>query len=385
MEKLLSIAIPTKNRQEFLIPLLKLLHTFDLADIEIIIQDNSDDEKVIQNYLREYPCEAFQYFHVDGEYSQMENSEFALERCKGKYVCFLGDDDYISRYLIEYVKKMDEYGLECTIFHCADYVWPGINRKGYKLPDLTIPKFHGKIRKVSVADEFRKLIAHGAISLYDTPQTYHGIVLKSKLDEVKRQTGVYIPGPSPDMAIAVSLSSVVRNMAYCDVPYTTSGKSIKSAGGLGLQHEHKGELSRIKMLPGDIEKRWINTIPRIWTAPTIYAQSCNEALEALGDKKSLQCFNWNYFYAYFYISSKEYRCYLADAVENCEAYHPLKFRLDIIKAFVEKCVRYLSIRLSVKYRSIIKNGLPTVYEAGLYTDDVISKVDIEKMFDEIRQ
>ncbi len=380
MEKLLSIAIPTKNRQEFLLPLLKLLLTFDLTDMEVIIQDNSDDERIIQDYLNEHPCEAFKYFHIVGEYSQMENSEFALEHCNGKYICFLGDDDYISKYLIEYVKHMDKKGFECSIFKKANYIWPGVNHKGYKLPDLTISKFEGKLRKISVKDEYRKLILHGAILLYNTPQVYHSIVLKSKLEEVKRKAGVYIPGPSPDMAIAVSLSTVVRNMVYCDVPYVTSGKSIKSAGALGLQHEHKGELGKIKMLPNDIEKRWINAIPEIWTGPTIYAQSCNEALEALGKKEGLKHFNWNYFYAYFYISFKEYRNYLADAVKNCSAYNPLMFRINIIKAFIEKCISYLSIRFAVKNNSITKNGLQTVFEAGQYTDEVVSKVNIDKMF-----
>lgn len=384
MEKLLSITIPTKNRQEFLIPLLKLLLTFDLSDMEIIIQDNSDDSEVIQNYLRQHPCEAFKYFHIDGEYSQMENSEFALEHCTGKYVCFLGDDDYISKYLIEYVKYMDKFGFECTIFQSADYIWPGVRNKRYMLPDLTIPKFEGKLRRVSVVGEYRKVLSHGAVLLYETPQAYHGIVLRAKLDEVKRKTGVYIPGPSPDMAIAISLSSVVKDMVYCDVPYITSGKSIKSAGGLGLQHEHKGELSKIKMLPKDIEKRWIEAIPRIWTGPTIYAQSCNEALDALGNKKGLKRFNWNYFYAYFFISFKEYRDYLPDAVKNCDAYDPLRFRLDIVKAFLEKCIYYLSVRFSAKNNSIIKNGLQTVYEAGQYADVIVSKVDLENMFKEFK-
>ena len=384
MKKLLSIAIPTKNRQEFLLPLLKLIHTFDLSDMEIIIQDNSDDEKIIQDYLKEFSCEAFKYFHIAGEYSQMENSEFALEHCTGKYICFLGDDDYISRYLIEYVKHMDKKGIECTIFNKADYLWPGVNHKRYKLPDLTLPKFAGKLRKISVIKEYRKLILHGAIWLYNTPQVYHGIVLKTKLEEVKKKTGVYIPGPSPDMAIAISLSSVIHNMVYCDVPYITSGKSIKSAGALGLQHEHKGELGKIKMLPNDIEKRWIDAIPRVWTGPTIYAQSCNEALEALEMGKGLKYFNWNYFYAYFYISFKEYRNYLPDAIRNCNVYSPLKFRVNILKAFVDKCISYVSSRFISKRGSIIKNGLQTAYEAGCYTDNVISKVDIDRMFDDIK-
>lgn len=384
MKKLLSIAIPTKNRQEFLIPLLKLFLTFDLSDMEIIIQDNSDDGEIIQGYLKEHPCEAFQYFHIAGEYSQMENSEFALEHCNGKYICFLGDDDYISRYLIEYVKYMDQRGFECTVFNKADYLWPGVSHKRYTLPDLTVAKFEGRLRRVSVIDEYRKLISHGAIWLYDTPQVYHAVVLKSKLEEVKKKAGVYIPGPSPDMAIAVSLSSVVRNMVYCDVPYVTSGKSIKSAGGLGLQHEHKGELSKIKMLPNDIEERWLAAIPKIWTGPTIYAQSCNEALAALGIKRGLKRFNWNYFYAYFYISFKEYRIYLPDAFRNCDVYNPVKFRINIIKAFLDKCISYMSTRFYVKSGSITKNDLPTVYEAGMYTDSLLAEVDLDKMFHAIK-
>lgn len=51
MGYLLSVVIPTKNRYETLIPLIRVLAKWDDADLEIVIEDNSDDNNEFISFL----------------------------------------------------------------------------------------------------------------------------------------------------------------------------------------------------------------------------------------------------------------------------------------------------------------------------------------------
>lgn len=379
MKKLLSIAIPTKNRQEYIIPLLNYFQTMDLSDMEIVIQDNSDDRKILNEYINVSSNEAIKYKYKEGDLSQMENSELAIGNCSGKYVCFLGDDDYISSYLVNFVYWMDNYGYDCCIFKPAFYIWPGLVDNNDKA-ELSISRFTGKVESVNVKKEYEKAISQGFLFMNKLPQVYQGVVLRERLEEIKNICGVYFPGPSPDMAVATSLSHVIKRMIYCDIPYITSGQSKKSASGLGILHKHKGELSKIRMLPSDIEKRWLPQIPQIWTGPTIYAQSSNEALKAFKDWKSLEKYNWNYFYAYFTISNPEYKEYLKSAMGNCEKYNSIIYRLYIVRAFMNKLFRFLKFRIQKKNGVIINNQVSDSFQAGKMTDGIIMKSYVNSKF-----
>ena len=104
---------------------------------------------------------------------------------------------------------------------------------------------------------------------------------RNVLDKVYEVTGTYFPGPSPDMANSVALAQFVKKHVYCDLPVISSGTSPKSTAGLGAKHKHKGNLKEIDFLPSDIEDRWEENVPMVWTGPTIYAQSALEALRKL--------------------------------------------------------------------------------------------------------
>lgn len=277
-EYLLSIVVPTKNRYKFLYSLIKQICYINDKRIELVIQDNTEDNKEFEGYLNDHSFPFIHYYWDDKQYTVCENSDLGVLHAKGEYICFVGDDDIVSRHLIGFIEKMQEEGIDGAIFNRAVYDWPGVTRVATHTFNVTIPRFTGEKIHLNGTKEQHKILQRCGTSLGRLPSLYQGVIRKSVLDKVRDACGTYFP-PSPDMGIAIVLPYYIGEYVYCDLPLVSSGASPKSAAGLGAKHQHKGELKNKSFLPSDIEEQWEKRIPMIWTAETIYAQSIFAALK----------------------------------------------------------------------------------------------------------
>lgn len=366
---LLSIVVPTKNREEYLKSFIDLYTSFDTSKTELVIQDNSDNKNDIGKYIEKYPKSNIVYNYIQEPMPVILNSELAILNSRGKYVCFMGDDDLLSKHIVTVVEKMDKIEADSVIFKKATYNWPGMQYKTHTFPNLIIPKFTGRIYSINPKAEYNKLLRKGATELAEIPQLYHGVIKRTVLDEIKSTTGTFFPGPSPDMAIAACLSCFVRSHFYIDAPIISSGKSPKSAAGLGAKHEHKGEIKTMSFLPSDIEEKWDQRLPFIWTGPTIYAQSAIEAIKAMGREKDLKKLNFTYFYAYFDTFCSEYK----EQSQAAKDKNPIKrgeYFFDRICIFLMRAKIYIKNKLLLSFRL-----------GGSLFDNVRTCVDAEKIID----
>lgn len=107
---LVSIAIPAYNQPEFFEQALKTALQQTYANIEIIIGDDSTDgriEKLIQPYLEKY--KNIRYYHHNKPLGRngICNMDFLIEKCNGKYINLLFQDDLIKEHKI--TSMMDYY------------------------------------------------------------------------------------------------------------------------------------------------------------------------------------------------------------------------------------------------------------------------------------
>ena len=98
MNYVLSIIIPTKDRYIYLKECLKTLNNLSFKDqkVEVIVQDNTIDNKEIVDYLNDLNSNNIKYFHCTDNLSQTGNSDLAMTHVSGKYCCYIGDDDTIT-------------------------------------------------------------------------------------------------------------------------------------------------------------------------------------------------------------------------------------------------------------------------------------------------
>ena len=124
MEYLLSIVVPTKDRYEYLEQLVDLIISFKSPEIEVIIQDNTNENSRILNFLESRDTTNIKYFHTAEQISISLNSDKAILNSSGKYVCFIGDDDGVTRYVIDSVKWMEAKGIGILRSEYAIHKWP---------------------------------------------------------------------------------------------------------------------------------------------------------------------------------------------------------------------------------------------------------------------
>jgi len=299
---LLSIIIPTKNRYSYLNNLVISLSGFTSSEFEVVIQDNSENNEQFVDFLGILNDSRIKYFYERNSLSIIENSEFAVKNSLGKYLCFIGDDDGVIEEIIEFVSWMKINTVDSAVCHTPKYYWPDVVHKVHDFSgSLSYSSFSKKIAHIDPITELKKCLKLGGNSLELMPRLYHGIVSRNSLEKLYEQCSSYFPGPSPDMANAVALSTIIQNHVLYDCPIIIAGAGFNSAGGAGARKAHIGRIEDMKFLPKGTSENWEKGIPKIWTGQTIWAESAIKALKLTRNEAYLPLFNYNYLYASFFV------------------------------------------------------------------------------------
>ena len=283
-DPLLSILIPTKNRYKTLFPVIEaIVNGLGDQDYEILIQDNTVDNLEMIEYLNSINNNHVIYFHNTCNLSMVNNSELAISNAKGKFLCFIGDDDIVNPIILNIVKYCDQFNIESLIFPIGNYFYPDVRFKkvyGFNKPGA-FSFIQGNSYTFHALDSFSELnrvLEGGGIFILDLPRLYHGIVQKRIMELVKDKYGKYIPGPCPDMTTSVALATVIDTYYKLNITLTVSGNSFISEGGKGPTNGHVVKLEDKSWLnQGDI-RDWNSQIPRIFSRETIWAQSIYHVL-----------------------------------------------------------------------------------------------------------
>jgi glycosyltransferase involved in cell wall biosynthesis len=337
-EILLSILIPTKDRYECLLPVLTACLKYIPTDkFEIIVQDNSNDNSEIQNYLRETNNEKLKYFYTQTSLSITENTILAVSNAKGKYITFIGDDDLVSPFIIDIVDLMIQKNISCLIHKPAHYWWNTVefahpssyNQKCalWMVDDISIEP-----NELDAKKELEFVIQSGAVSYFNLPRLYHGIVKMEVLEIIKQKTGTYLPGGCPDISFATALALVVDTCYYIHYPVTVFGASKNSGGGMSARNAHFKTFEEATFVSDRTKENWDEFIPRIWSAHTWYANSVQEVLKSFKVNRNI---NFIEFYGSMLAYESNLNSYLKPLIHKYCKGNLLRY-LQIIKVYLKK-------------------------------------------------
>lgn len=302
MQTLLSIVVPTKDRYQYLKPLIELFESMSWSNVELVIQDNSIDNQNFDEYIASLDQDNIHYYYTNEVLSVCANSDLAIQHSCGEYVCFIGDDDGITRDLLPCVEYMQSEDIDSLICNKASYVWPDVHGIVFDFAGkVKLSKYTKKKVLIDNIKELHHVLSKGATTLGYLPCVYHGIVKRSVLEKIYFKTGTYFPGPSPDMANAIALALLSTKHLYYDYPVVIAGKGAKSAGGLGAKHKHCNHINKLSFLPKGTEQNWEIKNPKYWTGETIYAESAIKALRKMGHENYLCYFKYGALYGRFLV------------------------------------------------------------------------------------
>lgn len=297
---LLSVVIPTKDRYKYLKKLISLIDSYNLNELELIIQDNSFDNSEIIQFLNLKPRTYLKYFYCKDSISMTENVDLAIHNSSGEYVCLLGDDDGFLPNIVNCVKWMKSNNIDALQTAVTIYNWPdffdfeGKDTNG----ELHLDNFSNEINEIDCIKSLQQLSNRGFRHIYTIPKVYQGIVKRSCLDEVYKIGETYSPGPSPDMATAVALSFVVKKFITINLPVIIVGQSVHVGGGERLLKGGVKNIDDVPFLPNGAKNKWSNRIPKVWCSQTVWPESAIKAIEYMNKEKDIKI-NYEFILAWF--------------------------------------------------------------------------------------
>jgi Glycosyltransferases involved in cell wall biogenesis len=307
---LVSVIIPTRNRQEYAEKTIRQIAELN-QNIEIVVQDNSDDD-----YLKELlndllSNENIKYSYCETTLPFSENYNRAMERVTGDYVCAIGDDDGILPNISECAIWMKENEID-VIKPAKDqvYFYPGnINKK--KNACIGFGQYKGSYYYSNPETAVISLLDDGGCNYLekDLAGSYHGLVKRDSMNKVKQITGKFYSGLTPDMYSVICLSLLPNiRLAVVDYPITLPGVCPTSGSAASDSGKHVGNIKdapHLKQLP---DYMWNSSVPRYYSVETIWAETMLYAIKKMGrDDLIDKYFNSNRLAQYLYQNNKPQR------------------------------------------------------------------------------
>ncbi len=301
MNPLLSIVVPTKNRYKYLKHLITLIESFNSSEIELLIQDNSDDNSEFLEYLENIKFSCVKYLYEQKKLSQAGNSDLAIYNSSGEYVCFIGDDDGVTKHIIDCVYWMKENQVDALSSSLAFYMWPDCISHIDPTSSLTYKPFNGDFEITDAQFELKKVLENGCVNMGKLPSVYQGIVKRTVLEKIYSIGNTYHPGPSPDMACAVALSFFVEKYVRVDFPIIITGASVHHGGGIDKLKNRIANIEDVPFLPQNAKENWEKNIPSVWTSATVWPESAIKSLRYLNKGELIKKINFEYMLAKFLV------------------------------------------------------------------------------------
>lgn len=356
---LLSVVVPTKDRYKYLKHLIKLIQSFNSDEIEIVVQDNTTDNKEIVDFLSELNYPGCKYFHEVGQLPMTTNADKAILHSEGEYVCFLGDDDGICPNCLDYCRYMKETGYEAMRSNLADYLWPDATSRyesiGGRLVYSKVTKSQTILRS---EDVLMDVVQRGFIDRGNLPSVYHGIVARKALDRIYDKCQTFFPGQSPDISNGIAMSLIMDHFLMVDDIVTISGASMFHGGVTkGMTKQFPEIKDMIWFRPG-AEEIWDKHLPKIAVGSIIWAESSIETLNNMGREDIVLKIDYMPIYKYFVVYFFPLRKMAYSLVNN-----PIALSWYAYAGFIKRAINAL-------YR-IIRNKL----HVGRIGENVVRNVD----------
>lgn len=271
---LLSIVIPTRNREFYCIQAIKHILSFENNNFELVIQDNSDS-KEISDFVRNIEDLRLKYFYTENQLNSVLNMDIAISRANGEYITMIGDDDTVLPTIFNIVDYAIQNNYDAiSQKNIVSYNWPNSLGEGTH-GEMSYKKFSNEKTNPNINKNIDLLLKNGMIDYlsFSFPKVYHGIVLRQRLLDIKTQTGNFFGGLSPDIYSAISLSFFVKNFIVIDYPFTIAGACHSSTTSQNISGGHRGELKIAPHLNLRGDYAWDKRIPAYYSVESIWAES----------------------------------------------------------------------------------------------------------------
>ena len=305
---LLTILIPT-NTSQYLDRLIESFNIWNPKETELFISINGNNRLEVYSALNKTLSKLNNkqvVIHVSNTSNLVDSLNEVFPLLKGEYVNFIGNDDFFITRIEEFTLSAKTRGYDAISYPLKlVHFWPGtkssdsltIALKNKRSIDSFNPLSHiGRLHK-NVGQDYRNL---------NLVNLYHGVVKKSRVEEIFYRTGRYVGGYSPDIYFAYYLSNTINSVLYVDYPLSISGIGLNSASEKSLNNLHQGKISTSPIASSSDIDRWDPKMPYFYSVETVWAASMVLAHEDLFQKK-IERFDYKFLSIIIYLNNDIYR------------------------------------------------------------------------------
>lgn len=288
MRPIISVVVPTKNRYKYLKHLISLIESFQDSRIELLVHDNSDDNKEILDFLSGKSFICTTYHHDSDKLSMGENAERGINKAAGEFICFIGDDDAVCRNIADCAEWMKRNQVDAVRSLYLNYSWN--ENKDENHGSVYYDDISYQCKLGDPIKEMKKVLNDGVPEFEYMAKIYHGIVKKSVLQEVQRCGECLFPGPTPDMSGAVSIAFFIKKFVMLNVPIVLPGMSQMVGGGV------MGKvltLDEVKFITDADRQKWPTDYPPLWATELIWPVCALNALKSVKREDYIKELNKN--------------------------------------------------------------------------------------------
>lgn len=231
---ILTICVPSRNRQKYFQKTILSLVTRSRADIEFVFADNSDDGSIMQGFMAQFEGHKRIVFLPSQPviFSAQDNFERVCDVASGQFVTVIGDDDYIDTDLADLLNILATHrsDIDCVAWSRPVYKWPEENAP----PLLCAVELNNNCLLISKNDIQKRAYFwdHHTAGLPNYPfSIYHGAVSKQLMNSIKaRYHGRHFENPVPDIEYGLKLALEANIFVYSQRPFSIAGICPESNG-----------------------------------------------------------------------------------------------------------------------------------------------------------
>lgn len=309
-QPLLSIVVPTRNRERYAASMIESVLALKGDDFELVVRDNSAGDGLERWLAGRAADTRLRYQRVPGILSITANHNRAFAMARGEFVCLIGDDDTVLPSILDacrwaHDKRLDALTPDTPIRYC----WPDLVHRYWgdrQAGRVYVDQWRGRIWKGNPSREAVCCMRRAGQGTAWLPKLYHGIVRRSLLEELKYETGAYCFGVSPDVYLAMALARKVARQVCTDAPLTIPGSSGGSNSGRAASRQHKGDLKSDPHMAPFQDEPWPDENPAFFSVETVWAQAALEAVRHTGWEEMASLFHFPHLYARCLLGHADY-------------------------------------------------------------------------------
>lgn len=238
------VVIPSRERAETLKLTLDTCISQEYANVEFIVSDNCSKDntaEIVSSYMKIDP--RVRYVKPNVRLGMSEHWEFALDNIeKEGYVIIIGDDDALFPDALQTANLILSTNGDIQAFN-----WPTCY---YHYSDLdddasknTLLLTAGALVSIRESKHWLKKVVENRAIYNQLPGIYHSCVHSSILQKIKSKNGRLINSLSPDIYLALAISTCVDKYLHYSKPLSLNAISNKSTGHTSVPGSDQSEVA----------------------------------------------------------------------------------------------------------------------------------------------